>query len=283
MRLMHAALQSDARSRRTHHQRRVRRRVHLPLHVLGLQELADRLQPLGERRVRPRRCQRDRGLPGVHAHDASTSAWDSRPATRACPAFMWLDARDVVREGLRDAARGKAVSVPSLRYKAIVGHRHACSRARSRQASRGAVASELRASMRFAGRARRGEHDELSGIAQTDAGVGDRRDGLAVGDPPSAIMRDGSANGTQVTASMPSSAWVCVESSSRSQAPGEEHVLRRVSDPVQGVHGSERRPVRGDEPRLLEQLALRCRRADPHRRFLRQAPRSRRRSCSARA
>lgn len=35
------------------------------------------------------------------------------------PGFMWLDARDVVREGLRDAARGQAVSVPSLRYKAI--------------------------------------------------------------------------------------------------------------------------------------------------------------------
>lgn len=36
------------------------------------------------------------------------------------PDFLWLDARDVVREGLRDAARGKAVSIPSLRYKAIV-------------------------------------------------------------------------------------------------------------------------------------------------------------------
>ncbi|UWF78350.1 MULTISPECIES: SDR family NAD(P)-dependent oxidoreductase [Microbacterium] len=36
------------------------------------------------------------------------------------PAFAWLDARAVVREGLRDAARGRAVSVPSLRYKAIV-------------------------------------------------------------------------------------------------------------------------------------------------------------------
>ncbi|MCE0508082.1 MULTISPECIES: SDR family NAD(P)-dependent oxidoreductase [Microbacterium] len=36
------------------------------------------------------------------------------------PAIMWLNARDVVRTGLRDAARGRAVSVPSLRYKAIV-------------------------------------------------------------------------------------------------------------------------------------------------------------------
>lgn len=36
------------------------------------------------------------------------------------PGVMWLNATDVVREGLRDAARGKAVSVPSWRYKAIV-------------------------------------------------------------------------------------------------------------------------------------------------------------------
>jgi len=42
------------------------------------------------------------------------------PGHEGVPGFMWLDARDVVREGLRDAARGKAVSIPSLRYKAIV-------------------------------------------------------------------------------------------------------------------------------------------------------------------
>ena len=36
------------------------------------------------------------------------------------PGIMWLNARDVVRIGLRDAALGKSVSVPSLRYKAIV-------------------------------------------------------------------------------------------------------------------------------------------------------------------
>ncbi|MFD5225210.1 SDR family NAD(P)-dependent oxidoreductase [Microbacterium sp. NPDC058342] len=36
------------------------------------------------------------------------------------PGIMWLDARDVVREGLRDAARGRSVSIPSLRYKVIV-------------------------------------------------------------------------------------------------------------------------------------------------------------------
>ncbi len=36
------------------------------------------------------------------------------------PSWMWLDAEDVVAESLRDAARGKAVSIPSLRYKALV-------------------------------------------------------------------------------------------------------------------------------------------------------------------
>jgi short-subunit dehydrogenase len=42
------------------------------------------------------------------------------PGNEGVPSFMWLDARNVVRAGLRDAARGKPVSVPSLRYKAIV-------------------------------------------------------------------------------------------------------------------------------------------------------------------
>lgn len=42
------------------------------------------------------------------------------PGQEGVPSFMWLDARAVVREGLRDAARGRAVSIPSLRYKAIV-------------------------------------------------------------------------------------------------------------------------------------------------------------------
>lgn len=42
------------------------------------------------------------------------------PGDEGVPPIMWLDARDVVREGLRDAARGRAVSVPSLRYKALV-------------------------------------------------------------------------------------------------------------------------------------------------------------------
>jgi short-subunit dehydrogenase len=44
----------------------------------------------------------------------------------ATPAWMWLDAADVVREGLRDLRKGKLVSVPSWRYKlAAFGIRHA--------------------------------------------------------------------------------------------------------------------------------------------------------------
>lgn len=42
------------------------------------------------------------------------------PGREGVPALLWLDARSVVRDGLREAARGKAVSVPSLRYKVIV-------------------------------------------------------------------------------------------------------------------------------------------------------------------
>jgi short-subunit dehydrogenase len=42
------------------------------------------------------------------------------------PGWMWLDAHDVVAQGLADARRGKPVSVPSTRYKALVGAaRHA--------------------------------------------------------------------------------------------------------------------------------------------------------------
>ena len=43
------------------------------------------------------------------------------PGEEGVPPFMWLDADQVVREGLRDAARGKAVSIPSLRYKVLIG------------------------------------------------------------------------------------------------------------------------------------------------------------------
>lgn len=42
------------------------------------------------------------------------------PGQEGIPAIGWLNARDVVREGLRDASRGKAVSIPSWRYKLVV-------------------------------------------------------------------------------------------------------------------------------------------------------------------
>ncbi|KHK96173.1 short-chain dehydrogenase [Microbacterium mangrovi] len=41
------------------------------------------------------------------------------PGEEGIPAFLWLNAPQVVREGLRDAARGRSVSVPSVRYRVI--------------------------------------------------------------------------------------------------------------------------------------------------------------------
>jgi len=43
------------------------------------------------------------------------------PGKEGVPDWMWLDAPTVVREGLRDAARGQAVSVPSAKYRLLVG------------------------------------------------------------------------------------------------------------------------------------------------------------------
>ncbi|WP_434093945.1 SDR family NAD(P)-dependent oxidoreductase [Nonomuraea pusilla] len=40
--------------------------------------------------------------------------------TSGIPGFLWLDADKVVKEAMRDLALGKRVSVPDLRYKAIV-------------------------------------------------------------------------------------------------------------------------------------------------------------------
>lgn len=42
------------------------------------------------------------------------------PGKEGVPDILWLDAEDVVSQSLRDAARGKAVSVPSVKWKAIV-------------------------------------------------------------------------------------------------------------------------------------------------------------------
>jgi short-subunit dehydrogenase len=42
------------------------------------------------------------------------------PGQEGVPGWMWLNAPDVVAASLTDAARGKAVSIPSFRYKVIV-------------------------------------------------------------------------------------------------------------------------------------------------------------------
>jgi short-subunit dehydrogenase len=42
------------------------------------------------------------------------------PGAEGVPRAMWLDAVDVVATGLRDAARGRSVSIPSLRYRVLV-------------------------------------------------------------------------------------------------------------------------------------------------------------------
>ncbi|WP_438353306.1 SDR family NAD(P)-dependent oxidoreductase [Microbacterium sp. CJ88] len=41
------------------------------------------------------------------------------PGEEGIAEWMWLDASSVVAEALRDAARGRSVSIPSLRYKAL--------------------------------------------------------------------------------------------------------------------------------------------------------------------
>jgi uncharacterized protein len=41
------------------------------------------------------------------------------PGEEGIPGWMWLDASTVVSESLRDAARGRSVSVPSIRYKVL--------------------------------------------------------------------------------------------------------------------------------------------------------------------
>ncbi|MEZ3159807.1 SDR family oxidoreductase [Microbacterium sp. BWT-B31] len=42
------------------------------------------------------------------------------PGQEGVPSFMWLDASTVVGQALRDCARGRAVSIPSLRYEVMV-------------------------------------------------------------------------------------------------------------------------------------------------------------------
>lgn len=40
--------------------------------------------------------------------------------TTSLPSYAWLHAADVVRDSLRDARRGKVLSIPDIRYKALV-------------------------------------------------------------------------------------------------------------------------------------------------------------------
>ncbi|GAA1518676.1 hypothetical protein BJ978_000911 [Agromyces terreus] len=42
------------------------------------------------------------------------------PGKEGVPAWMWLDARTVVSTALRDTAHGRAVSIPSLRYRMLI-------------------------------------------------------------------------------------------------------------------------------------------------------------------
>jgi uncharacterized protein len=42
------------------------------------------------------------------------------PGQEGVPGGMWLEAADVVGEALRDVARGRSVSIPSAKYKALV-------------------------------------------------------------------------------------------------------------------------------------------------------------------
>jgi short-subunit dehydrogenase len=65
------------------------------------------------------------------------------------PAALWLDAPSVVAECLRDAARGRTVSIPSRRFRLIAwGLRHAPLRASSIVASSGRRRRSRRAGLR---------------------------------------------------------------------------------------------------------------------------------------
>jgi short-subunit dehydrogenase len=56
------------------------------------------------------------------AHAEAPAGEPREPAEleRQVPDLLWLSASDVVRAALIDTARGRAVSIPSLRYKLIV-------------------------------------------------------------------------------------------------------------------------------------------------------------------
>jgi short-subunit dehydrogenase len=70
-------------------------------------------------RYRPRGVTVTAVCPG-YTHTNFHERMGLEPGEEGVPAVMWLQARDVVAESLRDVARGTAVSIPSLRYKVLV-------------------------------------------------------------------------------------------------------------------------------------------------------------------
>jgi short-subunit dehydrogenase len=70
-------------------------------------------------RYRPRGVSVTAVCPG-YTHTNFHERMGLPPGEEGIPAALWLDARDVVSQSLRDAARRVAVSVPSFRYKALV-------------------------------------------------------------------------------------------------------------------------------------------------------------------
>jgi hypothetical protein len=64
--------------------------------------------------------------------------------TKGLPRWMWLDADDVVEAALQDLARGKALSVPDPRYKALLGA--------SRLVPRGVLAKAAQSGRKYAPR-----------------------------------------------------------------------------------------------------------------------------------
>jgi len=56
----------------------------------------------------------------AHAEVPAGEPREPAELERQVPGFLWLSAPDVVRTALVDTARGRAVSIPSLRYKLIV-------------------------------------------------------------------------------------------------------------------------------------------------------------------
>ena len=62
------------------------------------------------------------------------------------PNFMWLDAEQLVSAGLRDVDRGKVISIPTLRYRALIGLAGLAPKSTIRSIS-GAISSSRRKSV----------------------------------------------------------------------------------------------------------------------------------------